>query len=75
LVLIFLKGLFVMNDTTKMMLRYVFAVGVSYASGAGWLTPDQSDLVTKAAIELGGVIIAWAPALYAAFMVDNSKKA
>ena len=61
-----------MNDNIKMFARYGLAILIGWLVGAGKITPEQGDTYTKLAIELVGILAAFAPALYAAKNVNNS---
>lgn len=63
-----------MSNELKMFGRYALAIGVSYAIGRGWITPSAGDVITRLAIEVAGLAIAFGPALYAAMKVDNTPK-
>jgi len=63
-----------MSDNLKMFLRYGAAIAVSFAVGRGWVTPDQGESLTKLVVETAGILIALAPAIYAAFKVNNTPK-
>ena len=63
-----------MNDNLKMFLRYGLAIGVSFAVAKGWITPETGEGVTKSIIEIVGVLVSFAPALYAAIMIRNTPK-
>lgn len=63
-----------MNNELKMVGRYALAIAISFAAGKGWITPSQGTAVTNLVVELAGVVIAFAPAVYAAFKVDNTPK-
>lgn len=63
-----------MNDNVKMLLRYAVTGGVAFALGKGWLTPEQAGPVTDAVLQIGAAVLAVAPALYAAFFVNNAPK-
>ncbi|MCC6775618.1 MAG: hypothetical protein IT537_03120 [Hyphomicrobiales bacterium] len=64
-----------MNDNLKMAGRYAIAIGVSFAVGRGWITPDMGGAVSNLLVEMGGVLIAFGPAVYAAWKVNNAPKA
>lgn len=63
-----------MSNNLKMLGRYALAIGVSYAVGARWMTPEAGDLMTRFLIELAGLAIAFGPALYAAMKVNNAPR-
>jgi hypothetical protein len=58
-------------DNIKMFARYALAIAVSFAAGKGYISGEQADLVSNFLKEAGAVIFAFAPALYAAFKVNN----
>jgi hypothetical protein len=60
-----------MSDNVKMFARYGLAILIGWLVGAGKITPEQGDTYTKLAIELVGILAAFAPALYAAKKIDN----
>jgi hypothetical protein len=63
------------NDTTKMLLRYVLAIGISYATARGWITEATGGTISQAVEQIIGILIAFSPALYAAARIDNSSRA
>lgn len=63
-----------MLDNTKMLARYAVAIAVAYAAGKGLIVPEQAETLTKAIVELGGLLVSAIPALYALIYVDNSPK-
>jgi len=63
-----------MNDNLKMFFRYGVAVGVSYAVAKGWITPTAGEQFTQSIVELGGILVAFIPAIYAAMKVSNQPK-
>lgn len=63
-----------MSDNTKMFGRYALAIGLSYATAKGWITPAGSDAIKTLVVELVGVLVAFGPAAYAAIKVDNTPK-
>lgn len=61
-------------DNLKMFGRYGIAIVVGYLVGTGKLTPEAGDTMSKALIDLGGLLIAALPAIYAAMKVNNAPK-
>lgn len=61
-------------DNLKMFGRYGISIAIGYLVGAGKLTPEAGDTLTKFLIELGGLLIASGPAIYAALKVNNAPK-
>jgi hypothetical protein len=62
------------SDNMKMFGRYGIAIAVGWLVGAGKITPEAGDLLTRFLIEGAGLLIAFVPAIYAAQNVDNSPK-
>ena len=64
-----------MTNNLKMFARYALAMGITYATAKGWISPKAGDAITTLVVEIAGVLIAFGPAVYAALKVDNSPKA
>ena len=64
-----------MSNNTKMFGRYALAMAITYATAKGWITPSGGDAITSLIVEMVGVVVAFGPAAYAAFRVDNAPKA
>jgi hypothetical protein len=62
------------NDTTKMMLRYVLAIAISYATARGWLTEATGGSISQIVEQVIGLLAAFSPALYAAARIDNAPR-
>lgn len=63
-----------MNDTFKMFGRYALAIGVSFAVGRGWITPEGGSAITDLAIQIAGLLAAFGPAIYAGMKIENKPK-
>jgi hypothetical protein len=63
-----------LNDTSKMLLRYVIAVALSYATAKGWVSDATGGTISNIAEQIIGLLAAFTPALYAAVRVDNGPK-
>lgn len=67
-----------MSETAKnnlmMVLRYTFAIAITWAVQRGWLHIENVDATTAAIVDFVGQAMAWAPAIYAAIFVKNTPK-
>lgn len=63
------------KDNLNMFGRYAVAVAISFAVGRGWLTEAAGGAVGDFAVQLLGLIVAFAPAVYASVRIDNAPKA
>ena len=63
-----------MSNNLKMFGRYALAIGLTYATAKGWITPGGSEAISTLVSELIGVLVAFGPAAYAALNVDNAPK-
>lgn len=63
-----------LQDNLKMFGRYGVAVAVAFAVGKGWITPEQSEGAINLLMQIGGILLAFAPAAWAARFVDNAPK-
>lgn len=61
-------------DNLKMVGRYAITGVVAYAAGKGWISPQWAGPVTDLALQIGAAVLAAAPALYAAWKIDNRPK-
>lgn len=61
-------------DNLKMVGRYAITGAISFAAGKGWISAQWAGPVTDLALQIGAALLAAAPALYAAWKIDNRPK-
>lgn len=61
-----------MNPQIAMILRYVFAMLVTTAVQRGWLHVADVDGFVQQAVDFVGQVVAFAPAIWALFKVNNT---
>ena len=62
------------KDNISMFGRYAITVAIGFAVGRGWLTEAAGGTLGDFATQLLGLIVAFAPAVYASVRIDNGPK-